>query len=139
GVAAAAGELRGVAAGGERRGGDYSDPSSVRALYECARESVGPVDILVTSAGVTGSAPRHRITLEDWNRMFAINATCTFLCTQAFAPKMVTRGWGRVVNLASIAALEGSKYIAAYAASKHAVLGFTRFDSQLLAGSGVTL
>lgn len=136
---ALADELRGLTTGVVTRSCDVSDPSSVRALSEFARESVGPVDILVNSAGVSGSAPLHRITLEDWNRMFAINATGTFLCTQAFAPKMVTRGWGRVVNLASIAALEGSKYIAAYAASKHAVLGFTRCVAQELAGSGVTI
>jgi NAD(P)-dependent dehydrogenase (short-subunit alcohol dehydrogenase family) len=136
---ALADELRDFGASVVARSCDVSDPASVRALSEFARQTVGQVDILVNNAGVSGSAPLHRITLDDWNRMFAINATGTFLCSQAFVPEMVARGWGRVVNLASIAALEGSKYIAAYAASKHAVLGFTRCIAPELAGTGVTI
>jgi NAD(P)-dependent dehydrogenase (short-subunit alcohol dehydrogenase family) len=118
---------------------DVTSPDSVRALVEYASGALGPIDILINNAGVSGSAPLHRITMEDWNRMFAVNATGTLLCTQAFVPEMLARGWGRVINLASIAALEGSKYIAAYAASKHAVLGFTRSVAKELHGTGVTI
>jgi NAD(P)-dependent dehydrogenase (short-subunit alcohol dehydrogenase family) len=68
-----------------------------------------------------------------------VNATSTFLCTQALAPGMIERKWGRVVNVASVSGLTGARYIAAYAASKHAVLGFTRCVADELAAHGVTV
>ena len=68
-----------------------------------------------------------------------VNATGTFLCTQAFLPGMVERHWGRIVNMASVAGLGGGKYIAAYSASKHAVVGFTRSVAAEVAGTGVTV
>src|SRR5439155_1136117 len=77
--------------------------------------------------------------LEDWNRVLTVNATGTFLCTQAFLPGMLERRWGRVVNIASVAGLRGGKYIAAYSAAKHAVVGFTRSLAAEVAGSGVTV
>ncbi len=79
------------------------------------------------------------ITLEEWNRVFAVNATGTFLCTRGFLPGMLERGWGRVVNVASIAGKMGAAYISAYAASKHAVLGFTRSVAAEVAAKGVTV
>src|SRR4029077_3817430 len=97
------------------------------------------VDILVNNAGISHSAPLPRTTLADWNRMLTVNATGTFLCTQAFLPGMVARHWGRVVNIASVAGLGGGKYIAAYSASKHAVVGFTRSVAAEVAGTGVTV
>jgi NAD(P)-dependent dehydrogenase (short-subunit alcohol dehydrogenase family) len=69
----------------------------------------------------------------------AVNATGTFLCTKAFLPAMVKRGWGRVVNVASVAGLSGGRYIAAYAASKHAVVGFTRCAAMEVAAAGITV
>jgi len=118
---------------------DVTDAESVAALAREAGARLGAVDILVNNAGVAPSAPLRSITLESWNRTFAVNTTGTFLCTQAFVPGMVERGWGRVVNVASIAARAGASYIATYAASKHAVLGFTRSIAAELAPSGVTI
>lgn len=118
---------------------DVADPESVRALAREAETRLGQVDILVNNAGTSSSAPLHRLTLEEWNRLFTVNATGTFLCTQAFVPAMAERGWGRVVNVASIAALHGARYISAYAASKHAVLGFTRSVAAEVADRGVTV
>src|SRR5256885_176832 len=80
-----------------------------------------------------------KLTLEDWNRVLTVNATGTFLCTQAFLPGMLERRWGRVVNIASVAGLRGGKYIAAYSAAKHAVIGFTRSVAAEVAGTGVTV
>ena len=71
--------------------------------------------------------------------MLAVNATGTFLCAREFVPRMVERGWGRVINVASIAGLEGAKFIAHYSAAKHAVVGFTRSIALELAGTGVTV
>jgi NAD(P)-dependent dehydrogenase (short-subunit alcohol dehydrogenase family) len=112
---------------------DVTDPASVRDLAQAA----GPVDILVNNAGVAHSAPLSRITLDDWNRVLAVNATGTFLCTQAFVGGMVARKRGAIVNVASIAGLAGARYIAAYAAAKHAVIGFTRSVAAELDGTGV--
>ncbi len=79
-----------------------------------------------------------RISLDEWNRIFAINVTATFLCAQAALPRMIERGSGRIVNIASVAARFGARYISAYAASKHAVLGFTRCLAAEVAANGIT-
>jgi NAD(P)-dependent dehydrogenase (short-subunit alcohol dehydrogenase family) len=118
---------------------DVTDPADVRQLRDQAVVRLGTVDILVNNAGASASAPLRKITLEDWNRMFAVNTTSAFLCTQAFLPPMVERGWGRVVNVASVAGLHGAKYIAHYSAAKHALLGLTRSVAAEVAGSGVTV
>jgi NAD(P)-dependent dehydrogenase (short-subunit alcohol dehydrogenase family) len=118
---------------------DVADEGSVQAMAAAVRSALGPVDVLVNNAGVAHSAPLARTTLSDWNRILAVNATGTFLCTQAFVPDMVARRWGRVVNVASTAARMGARYIGAYAASKHAVLGFTRSIAAEVAASGVTV
>jgi NAD(P)-dependent dehydrogenase (short-subunit alcohol dehydrogenase family) len=117
---------------------DVTDPSSVRALASAASRQGTAIDILINNAGMAHSAPLHKITLEDWERVFAVNATGTFLCTQAFVPGMLERGRGSVVNIASTAGLAGGRYIAAYAAAKHAVIGFTRSVAAELEGTGVT-
>jgi enamine deaminase RidA (YjgF/YER057c/UK114 family) len=82
--------------------------------------------------------PLVRTSLDDWNRLLAANATGAFLCTRAFLPGMLERQWGRVVNVASTAGLEGAKYLAAYSAAKHALVGLTRSVAAEVAGTGVT-
>ena len=118
---------------------DVTDAASVGALVRFSAERFGEVTLLVNNAGIGHAAPLERLTLDDWNRVMAVNATGTFLCTQAFLPAMVRRQWGRVVNVASVAGLSGGKYIAAYAASKHAVIGFTRCAAIEVAEAGVTV
>jgi 3-hydroxybutyrate dehydrogenase len=118
---------------------DVSDESAVKRLAEGARYHLGRVDILVNNAGASASAPLRKITLEEWNRLLVANATTTFLCTREFLPGMIERGWGRIVNMASIVGLEGAKYVAHYSASKHAVVGFTRSVAEEVAGTGVTV
>ena len=118
---------------------DVTDQGSVDALASEAAGRVGAVDVLVTCAGAAWSAPLARQTLEDWERIFAVNVTGTFLATRAFLPAMMERGRGRVIHLASVAGLAGAKYIAAYAASKHAVVGFTRALAAEAASRGVTV
>lgn len=118
---------------------DVTDPAQIAALAQAAAEHLGQIDILVNNAGIAHSAPLKAISLDTWNHIFAVNVTGTFLCTQTFLPGMVERGWGRVVNVASIAGRSGAPYIAAYSASKHAVLGFTRSVAAEVAASGVTV
>lgn len=119
--------------------GDVTDEASVRRLGEEARRHLGGVEILINNAGDAASAPLSKMTLAEWNRMLAVNATGTFLCTREFAPEMVARGRGRIVNIASTAGLEGGRYIAHYSAAKHAVIGFTRSIAMELADRGVTV
>jgi NAD(P)-dependent dehydrogenase (short-subunit alcohol dehydrogenase family) len=118
---------------------DVSDEAQVRTLAARALQHAGTADILVNAAGDGGAAPFERITLTDWRAMLDAHATGTFLCTRQFAPAMRERGFGRVVNIASVAGLEGARYIAHYAAAKHAVVGFTRSVALEIAGSGVTI
>ena len=138
-VDAVAAELRAQGHRASATVADVTRPDSVDALVRAAREFLGDVDILINNAGSSSSAPLKRTTLDEWNRLLAVNATSTFLCTQAFLPGMLERHWGRVVNIASVAGLAGAKYIAAYSAAKHAVVGFTRSVAAEVEGSGVTV
>ena len=139
-------EIEAVASELRDRGGeawavtcDVSDPASVEALCDEAAERLGAVDILVNNAGVASSAPVVKLALEEWERLWRINATGAFLAMRGVLPGMVERGWGRVVNVASIAALRGGRYMGGYAASKHALLGLTRSAAAEVAGAGVTV
>jgi NAD(P)-dependent dehydrogenase (short-subunit alcohol dehydrogenase family) len=114
---------------------DVTSEESVAALAEEA----GSASVLVNNAGAAGSMPLGRTTLADWNRLMAVNATGAFLCTRALLPGMLDRRWGRVVNIASTAGLGGAKYLAAYTAAKHALVGLTRSAAAEVAGSGVTV
>jgi 3-hydroxybutyrate dehydrogenase len=118
---------------------DVADEASVNRLADAARDRLGHVDILVNNAGVATAAPLHKTTLETWTRMLTVNATGAFLCLKAFLPGMVERRWGRVVNMASVAGLSADRYIAAYAASKHALVGLTRAAAAEVASRGVTV
>jgi NAD(P)-dependent dehydrogenase (short-subunit alcohol dehydrogenase family) len=117
---------------------DVTSEASVEALARQATE-LGPVAVLVNNAGAAGSMPLARTTLEEWNRLLAVNATGAFLCTRALLPGMLERKWGRVVNVASTAGLSGGKYLAAYSAAKHALVGLTRSAAAEVAGTGVTV
>jgi NAD(P)-dependent dehydrogenase (short-subunit alcohol dehydrogenase family) len=139
-------EIEAVAASIRRAGGrawsmecDVTDEAAVAAMAAEAVDRLGHVDILVNNAGVASSSPVHRTTLEEWDRLMRTNATSAFLCTRSFLGPMVERGWGRVVNVASVAGLHGARYIAAYAASKHALVGLTRAAAAEVAGRGVTV
>ena len=129
-----------VGAGGRAHAfmADLSQPDEARALVGRVEAALGPVEFLINNAGVASSAPVAKISLDEWNRIFAINVTATFLCAQAALPGMMERKSGRIVNIASVAAKVGARYLAAYAASKHAVLGFTRCVAAEAAEHGVT-
>jgi NAD(P)-dependent dehydrogenase (short-subunit alcohol dehydrogenase family) len=118
---------------------DVSDPEAIQRLAQIAQSLEGRVDILINNAGLASAAPLLRTTLDEWNTALAVNATSAFLCLKAFLPDMIAAGWGRVVNVASTAALSGDRYIAAYAASKHALVGLTRCAAVEVAMRGVTV
>lgn len=96
-------------------------------------------DILVNNAGIAESATLVNTTDDLWHRHIAINLSGTFYCTRAALPAMLEKRWGRIINIASIAAKTGAPYIGAYAASKHGVLGLTRAVAIEVAASGVTV
>ena len=118
---------------------DVTQEADVKRLGEEARRRLGTVDLLVNNAGAASSSLVRKLALSEWERVLAVNATGTFLCTREFIPEMMERKWGRVVNVASIAGLEGAKYVSHYSAAKHAVVGFTRSVALEVAGSGVTV
>lgn len=131
-------ELRALGHGAKAVVCDVTNEASVEALSREATD-LGPVAVLVNNAGAAASMPVVRTSLEDWNRLMAVNATGAFLCTRALLPGMLERRWGRVVNVASTAGLSGGKYLAAYSAAKHALVGFTRSAAAEVAGTGVTV
>ena len=114
---------------------DVADPESVAQMFE----RVGDVDILVNNAGVAESATVVNTTDELWHKHLSINLSGTFYCTRAALPAMLKKGWGRIINIASIAAKTGAPYIAAYSASKHGVLGLTRSIALEVANAGITV
>ena len=140
-VAVAARTQEQVAAVAEEIGGgaralvcDVSSPQSVAEMFADLKP-----DILVNNAGIAESATFVSTTDELWHRHLAINLSGTFYCTRAALPAMLEKGWGRVINIASIAAKTGAPYVAAYAASKHGVLGLTRSLAVEVAARGVTV
>lgn len=118
---------------------DVSDPESVSRMFDAMRERFGDADILVNNAGIAESATLVNTTNELWHRHLAINLSGTFYCTRAALPAMLKKGWGRVINIASIAGKTGAPYVSAYTASKHGVLGLTRSVALEVATTGITV
>ena len=118
---------------------DVSDPDSVTRMFADMRERLGEADILVNNAGIAESATIVTTTDELWHRHLAVNLSGTFYCTRAALPAMLKKGWGRVINVASVAGKTGAPYIAAYSASKHGVLGLTRSVALEIAATGITV
>lgn len=117
---------------------DVAEEASVAAALAETERKVGPVDILVAAAGITG--PNRTVAeypVADWRRVMDVNLTGVFLCNRAVTPGMVARGWGRIVNIASVAGKEGNPNASAYSASKAGVIGLTKSLGKELATSGV--
>lgn len=138
-IDAIAGELRAQGTDAHAVACDVSDPAAIEQLATAAQRLVDRVDILVNNAGISSAAPLLRTTLAEWEAALRVNATGAFLCIKAFLPGMLAAGWGRVINIASTAAISSDRYISAYAASKHALLGLTRAAAAEVAAQGVTV
>src|SRR4051794_15555996 len=118
---------------------DVSDRSQVDAAVEKVRSGFGPVEILVTSAGIDEFVKFTEITVDDWNRMIAVNLTGTFHCIQSVVPDMIAAKWGRVVTISSSSAQSGAARMAHYVASKGGVIGLTKALALELAPKGITV
>ncbi len=118
---------------------DVTDREAVFAAMRRVRAEFGPIDILVTSAGLVGFAPFTQITPEDWNRVIEVNLTGTYHCAQAVIPDMLAAGWGRIVTISSSSAQRGSPGMVHYTASKGAVVAMTKALAREYAAHGITV
>ena len=118
---------------------DVALPDSVGHAFDTARARFGPVDILVNNAGQAQSAPFLQTGEALWQQMIAVNLNGAFHCTQAALPDMLASGWGRIVNIVSTAGLTGYKYVSAYCAAKHGLIGLTRSLALEVATRGITV
>jgi 2-hydroxycyclohexanecarboxyl-CoA dehydrogenase len=117
---------------------DVSDRAAVDAAFDQARAELGPVEILCTAAGIDLFQPLHEVTMEDWNRVIAVNLTGTFSCVQAAVPDMVAAKWGRIITIASSSAESGAPNMTHYTASKGGVISLTRSLAVEFARKGIT-
>jgi 3-oxoacyl-[acyl-carrier protein] reductase len=117
---------------------DVSIPADVERLVSETERHLGEVEILVNNAGIAQSKPIAEITLEDWERILRVNLTSAFLVTQRVLPNMRKRGWGRIINLSSVAAQTGGVIGPHYATSKAGLIGLTHSYAGLLAKEGIT-
>lgn len=117
---------------------DVSDAAAVAAAAAGTAAALGRIDVLVCSAGITGAtAPAHEYPLDSWERVVEINLNGLFYCCRAVVPYMLQNGYGRIVNVASVAGKEGNPNASAYSASKAGVIGFTKSLGKELAGKGI--
>jgi 3-oxoacyl-[acyl-carrier protein] reductase len=117
---------------------DVSDAQAVASAAEASVKALGKVDVLICSAGITGATvPVQDFPIDSWLRVFDINVNGLFYCNRAIVPHMLAGGYGRIVNVASVAGKEGNPNASAYSASKAAVIGLTKSLGKELAGKGV--
>ena len=125
--------------GAEARRLDVTDEDAVKKVFAEAAASLGPVDILVNNSGIAETAPFMRTSADMMRQIMEVNLIGAHVCTQQVLPAMIDAGWGRIVNIASLAGLAGQPYIAAYCASKHAMIGLTRTLALEVARKGITV
>ena len=118
---------------------DVTDSDAVARAFISARDRFGPIHILINNAGQAASAPFLKTDEKLWRQLMSVNLDGAFHCCQAALPDMLASGWGRIVNVASIAGLVGQPYITAYCASKHALVGLTKALALEVAAKGVTV
>ena len=118
---------------------DVSIREEVERLVKTVEGELGFVDVLVNNAGITRPQPVEQITEKDWDTVLDVNLKSVFLVTQAVLPSMRRAGWGRIINLSSVAAQIGGVVGPHYAASKAGILGMTRAYAALLAREGITV
>lgn len=118
---------------------DVVDRHAVEEALRKVRAEFGPVEILVTSAGLVGFASFTEISADEWNRVLAVNLTGTFHCVQAAVPDMLAAGWGRIVTISSSSAQRGSPGMVHYTAAKGGVVAMTKALAREYAACGITV
>jgi NAD(P)-dependent dehydrogenase (short-subunit alcohol dehydrogenase family) len=118
---------------------DVTESGSVQNAFSAARARFGPVQLLINNAGQAASAKFTDTDEALWNRLIAVNLNGTYLCCRQVMADMLQAGFGRIINVASIAGLRGAAYISAYVSSKHAVIGLTRSLALEYASRNITV
>jgi NAD(P)-dependent dehydrogenase (short-subunit alcohol dehydrogenase family) len=118
---------------------DVADRAGVERAFSSVRAQLGPVTVLVTSAGIESFDAVADITPEKWDRLLAVNLTGTFTCMQLAVPDMTEAQWGRIVTISSSSAQSGAPHMAHYVASKGGVIGLTKAFAREFAGQGITV
>jgi len=118
---------------------DVTDADMLAAAIEAGRDQFGPIDILVNNAGAASSAPFLKTDADALRAMLALNLEAPAEAARLVLPGMLTRRWGRIVNVASTAGLKGYPYVSAYVAAKHGLVGLTRALALEVASKGVTV
>lgn len=119
---------------------DVSDPYAVQSTITSITDTYGPIGALVNNAGIVSNTPWNEVSFDEWYRVIAINLSGSFLLSQAVLPSMIDAGYGRIVNIVSLAGRNGGVSVGpAYAASKAGVIGLTRHLAGKVAASGVTV
>jgi 2-hydroxycyclohexanecarboxyl-CoA dehydrogenase len=118
---------------------DVADRGELERVFSNVRRALGPITILVTSAGIESFDAVADITPEKWDRILAVNLTGTFSCMQLAVPDMTAQGWGRIVTISSSSAQSGAPHMAHYVASKGGVIGLTKAFAREFASQGVTV
>ena len=118
---------------------DVTDPDALAAAIEVGRDRFGPIDILINNAGAAISAPFLKTDADALRAMLALNLEAPAEAARLVLPGMLTRRWGRIVNVASTAGLKGYPYVSAYVAAKHGLVGLTRALALEVASKGVTV
>ena len=116
---------------------DLADRNALDACAVSASAAFGAPDILVNAAGINLRKPMLEITAAEWDRTFAVNLDAPFFLAQRLAPAMIARGWGRIINIASLQSVRAFAESASYGASKGGVAQLTRAQAQAWSGSGV--
>jgi 3-oxoacyl-[acyl-carrier protein] reductase len=117
---------------------DVRDAAAIKKMADSTRDAFGKIDVLVNNAGIGYPKPWQQLTADDWHTTIATNLTSAFLASQEVAPDMVSRGWGRLIMLSSVAAQTGGVIGPHYAASKAGMIGLAHSYATLLAKTGVT-
>ncbi len=138
-IASVRGEVQALGRRGMACPSDVTDRASVARLVQEVEGALGPITILVNNAGMAASMKTLDMDDDLWERILRVNLTGPYLCTKAVLPGMLHRGSGRIINIASVGGKVGLLYSAAYCASKHGVLGFTRALALEVAGTGITV
>lgn len=119
--------------------GNVADFESVARMMKEITEKTGPVDVLVNNAGITRDAPLHKMSLQQWTEVLETNLNSVFHCSRHVIESMITKGWGRIINISSVNGQKGQYGQTNYAASKSAMYGFTKSLAQEVTKKGITV
>ena len=118
---------------------DVSSPKDVEAMINFAESKFGGVDILINNAGISSTGLLQDLSLEEWNRLFEVNVTGTFLVTREVLPRMISKKSGKIINISSVWGMVGASTEVAYSASKAAIIGFTKALAKEVGPSNITV